>query len=107
MANCVLWNSSDSPYPVDKTIDCDSNNVYITNCAFIDGFDSGTNIVTLTDETGVKSPMFNDDYTLQSGSPLINAGDNSFLSSSYTTDLKGDTRIQNGRVDIGAYEYNY
>jgi hypothetical protein len=42
------------------------------------------------------------DFHLQSTSPCINSGSNSFVS--IATDLDGNPRIQ-GTVDIGAYEY--
>ena len=43
-------------------------------------------------------------YRLKSTSPCINAGTN--LPYVYTTtDLDGKTRIVNGRVDMGAYEF--
>jgi hypothetical protein len=44
------------------------------------------------------------DYTLQAGSPAIDAGSNSFIPSGVTTDLAGNARIVNGTVDQGAYE---
>jgi parallel beta-helix repeat protein len=43
------------------------------------------------------------DYHLQTNSPCINAGNNSYVSS--TTDLDGNQRIIGGTVDIGAYEF--
>jgi len=45
----------------------------------------------------------NGDYRLAGGSPCIDAGDNSFVTSE--TDLGGNVRIVNGTVDIGCYEY--
>jgi PKD repeat protein len=45
------------------------------------------------------------DYHLQSGSPCIDAGDNSLVPPGVTTDLDGTPRISCGTVDIGAYEY--
>jgi len=51
-------------------------------------------------------PLFNDtesgDFTLQTGSPAIDAGDNGYITAS--TDLAGNPRIQNNTVDLGAYE---
>jgi len=43
------------------------------------------------------------DFHLQSNSPCINSGNNSYVTSA--TDLDGNPRIVGGNVDIGAYEY--
>lgn len=45
-----------------------------------------------------------DDLRLQGSSPAIDAGLNLAHPISITTDLAGNPRIQNGRVDLGAYE---
>ena len=41
---------------------------------------------------------------LLSGSPAIDAGNNALVPAGITTDQRGDPRIVNGTVDIGAYE---
>lgn len=56
---------------------------------------------------GTVDPMFSDisvkDYALSSRSPLVNAGNNTYVSTEY--DLSGNDRVLFGVVDIGAYEW--
>ncbi|HRX69731.1 MAG: DUF4214 domain-containing protein [Gammaproteobacteria bacterium] len=40
------------------------------------------------------------------GSPAIDAGDNTLIPQGVTTDQRGEARIQNGLVDIGAVEFD-
>ncbi len=47
-------------------------------------------------------PLFNGNYQLLNGSPAIDQGKNEFVIGGY--DLAGNTRIQNGTVDMGAFE---
>jgi uncharacterized repeat protein (TIGR01451 family)/CSLREA domain-containing protein len=49
------------------------------------------------------SGTLDDNLRLQAASPAINAGDNSVVT--VDTDLAGNPRIQDGRVDMGAYEF--
>ena len=41
---------------------------------------------------------------LRAGSPAVNAGNNTYIPSGITTDAAGNDRIQDGMVDLGAYE---
>lgn len=83
----------------------------LINCAVENGF-NGTNIINLSplnDGTDNKQyPMFKNpdenDYELLVESPLINAGDNSALNLP-EFDINYGWRIGQGKVDIGAYEY--
>ena len=52
-------------------------------------------------------PLFvgNGDYSLQSISPAIDAGDTSYLPDSILTDLVGNLRISGSSIDIGTFEY--
>ncbi len=72
------------------------------NLYFGGGVGPGINVLTL-------DPLFNNalagDFTLQSASPAINAGDpNTSTSAAGTVDFAGNPRILGGRIDIGAYE---
>jgi len=54
------------------------------------------------------NPLFivaRDNYRLQIGSPCIDAGDPDYIPEANETDLDTNPRIGNGRIDIGAYEY--
>jgi len=44
------------------------------------------------------------DYTVQPGSPAVNAGENALVNPSSVLDLAGAPRIQGGTVDLGCYE---
>lgn len=46
------------------------------------------------------------DFHISMGSPAINAGDPNFVAGPFETDMDGKPRIDNTRVDIGAYEYS-
>lgn len=47
------------------------------------------------------------DFRLQSGSPAVNAGDPATEIADSSVDYAGNTRLQGGRVDCGAYESGF
>ncbi|MEZ4927938.1 MAG: T9SS type A sorting domain-containing protein [Saprospiraceae bacterium] len=81
---------------------------YLSNC-FLQGFDCSIQNPNVICEGGIITsgdPMFVDttlgDFRLQPCSPLVNAGNNTYVTSN--TDLDEQARIQGGTVDIGANE---
>ena len=104
--NSIFWGNSVAG--VANQIEGECN---LINCAVENGF-NGTNIINLSplnDGTDNKQyPMFKNpdenDYELLVESPLINAGDNSALNLP-EFDINYGWRIGQGKVDIGAYEY--
>lgn len=73
---------------------------HLTNCCVYplppSGVGNFTNAPLFVNLTG-------GDFHLQSTSPCINAGNNTFVA--VGTDLDGNPRIEGGTVDVGAYEY--
>jgi sugar lactone lactonase YvrE len=47
------------------------------------------------------------DFSLQSASPCIDAGDPDTDTTGFILDFSGDYRLRNGRVDMGALEYQF
>jgi len=76
---------------------------------------AGGNYVGLTNQTGLNGNISVDsvfinpdinDFHLQEDSPCINTGDPDYIPEPDETDLDGLPRINDGRIDMGAYEYN-
>lgn len=98
-----------------------SNSNYFTcmNSAVQGGYSGAIALEAENSGTGVGYPMFANptaeagadannaigDWTLLNGSVCANMGNNDFVTTE--TDLGGNARIQQGRVDIGAYESPY
>lgn len=81
------------------------NTVFVNNSISEDSF---SNLTFLTNTSGA-DPMFtdanNNDFTLQTGSPAIDAGDNAQVPAGITTDILFNQRIHNTTVDMGVYEF--
>jgi hypothetical protein len=81
-----------------------TGSMYVTNTiASSYEFTTGQGNINLTNADDFKLDATT--YAPQQGSPAINAGDNSFVETA--KDVNGNTRIQGGKVDIGAIETQY
>jgi hypothetical protein len=88
-----------------------SDSIFLSNCLFSDSIDV-TKIYYDSTTLFQTNPLFRNpaaqDYRLSACSPAINAGNNAIVNSiGLLTDLNGDPRIQEGVVDIGAYEHTF
>ena len=73
-----------------------TGNLFAQNPMFIDASNpAGPDALHRTNDDGLQ---------LQTGSPAINAGNNTLLPTGITTDIAATNRIQQATVDIGAYE---
>jgi len=112
LINCILRNYSDDEIYFYPSGDPDTVTISYTNIKdSIYGINTNNNGTINWLEGNIdEDPMFvdtlNNNYQLQPGSPCIDAGtpDTTGLNLPYT-DLAGNQRIYNGRIDIGAYEY--
>lgn len=111
IANSIFWNNKTIGGATTKAI-TDLYKIPVTSLHIYNSIDeAGFNDSSITSTTNTSStdPLFtdaaNDDFTLQSGSPAKDTGDNSKIPSGVVTDLLGAQRIFNTTVDMGAYEF--
>jgi len=100
--NCIFWNNTGA------------DNVGATNGIIRMGGTITAVYSLVQQEDGVypgegninTDPLFTDaengDFSLQSCSPVINKGNNSYITAA--ADIAGNTRVRRGTVDMGAYE---
>ncbi|MBK7852286.1 MAG: hypothetical protein IPJ66_14455 [Bacteroidetes bacterium] len=106
--NCIIYGNSMSD--VNAQVNSGNN---VVNCIIENGYASGINIYNLdplfVNPSDLASAPFDGsafDYSLQSNSPAVNRGDNLFVTS-FLFDYSGNSRIQQGVVDLGAIESSY
>ena len=113
VTNCIIWGNEAEFGSVFRIVFGTPNISYsLVDAADCDGMYSGVD-GNITCGTGIlfdKNPMFvdaeNGNLHLQSGSPVIDKGNNEAISSTgITIDLDRHSRNQNGNVDMGAYEF--
>lgn len=112
LENCIVWQNTapDSPvykdqYWISFESDRIKNSFLPTYSNIQEIYPGAGNIDT---DPQFADPRFTDaspsNYYLQPNSPAINAGDPD-TAGLLATDLAGQPRVQNGRVDMGAYEF--
>lgn len=102
--NCVIWGNTAEFAPTTITSIYNNGlvNLSITYSDIQEGYDGAGNI---SQNPNFVSTSIND-YRLSGSSSLINAGDpNSTPVTVSSTDLFNRSRVQQGRIDMGAYEY--
>ena len=106
LTNCILWLNNDSSREAESAQIDTSGSTPVVNYCCIQGLTG-----TLGGSGNInKDPQFadpaNNNYHLPPVSPCINAGDVNYVAATEETDIDGEPRVINGRVDIGADEYN-
>jgi len=103
LTSSILWANADSSPPgQSQQIYDDSTIAPTVTYSCIQGWDSGGTGNMASD------PEFGpDDYHLSLASPCINSGDPNYAPFPEEEDIDGQPRIINGRIDIGADEFEY
>jgi hypothetical protein len=100
--NTLFYNGM-APYPTSKMI-------FYYSSTYLSGSISGTSVtnenplfLNVNGEDGILGTI-DDDYSLSPTSPVINTGNNGYVSA-FPTDITGLPRVNDGVVDRGAYEF--
>lgn|GEM_PF-7026659 len=108
ITNSIIWGNNSSVF---YNIDTTYNPLLLVNNSIVMGqtYSFGTNMIQMTPDFinpiySFNAPSDAGDYHLYTCSPAINAGSNSNFISPYISDLDGNLRINQGRIDLGAYE---
>lgn len=110
ISNCILWNNKAAggtvARPISGLMDDMVSPITIANSIDETNF-TGVTLSGTSSNTSGSNPLFTNaasgDYTLNSGSPAIDAGNNA--NAIGATDLLHNQRIFNSTVDMGAFEF--
>ncbi|MBN2002894.1 MAG: hypothetical protein JXA21_06025 [Anaerolineae bacterium] len=108
LTNCILWNNGASNTGAQLHNSADSNpTITYSDVQWNGGAYTGTGNLNAnprfaTAIAATAAPTTLGDYRTLPGSPVMNAGDNSVVTT--TADLSGNPRIVGVAVDMGAYE---
>jgi VCBS repeat-containing protein len=104
ITNSILWHNGTGP-----DLEGFNNSTVVTSGAVVSYSIVGSGYFTPGAGVSAQNPLFVDsehgNYRLQWSSPAIDMGNNAALPPTITTDLAGDTRIINGTIDLGPYEF--
>jgi len=105
--NCVVYGNTGIPSGTNEFYN--SGSTPVVEYSLIQGGFTGTGNVNadplfVTPVAASFAPTITGDYHIQPCSPVLNAGENSYIPLGITTDLDGNPRINYGYVDMGAYE---
>jgi len=105
--NCIFWNNkSRGTNTVAKSISAITTvfpNVTVGNSLDENNFSLVSNTNNIISSDPLFTNIATNDFTLQIGSPVIDAGNNASITA--TEDLLGNQRIYNTIVDMGVYEF--
>jgi hypothetical protein len=107
--NCVIWGNTAST-SANQMFLTGPGSVTMNYCDYANGADDivvGAGPFNTANQNITANPLFVDssanDFRLFGNSPCVNAGNNAYNATE--TDIRGESRIQNTTIDLGAYEW--
>jgi len=94
-SNCIFWDGADEIWKNEET------GISINYSDVQGGWDGIGNI----DDDPLFIDVTVDDYHLLPGSPCLDTGDPAYIPAPGETDLDGQPRVIDGRIDMGVYEH--
>jgi len=99
VSNSILWDGGNEIYD-NSILGSSLKHEIVASYSNIRGGWPGTGNIDI-------DPLFIWQGHLQKNSPCVNTGDPNYIPGPNETDLDGNPRIIDGRIDMGAYEYNH